>query len=57
MPDAKPKAILLGQTTPIPEEVWRKICEAKRKILENNKSRSGVSHEEAIYKLIINNCA
>lgn len=50
----KPKAILLKN---IPDNVWLKVCDSKRKILENNKQRSGVSHEEAIYKLILNNCA
>ena len=49
----KPKSILLKT---IPDNVWDKICESKLKILANNKQRSGVSHEEAIYKLIINNC-
>jgi len=50
----KPKSILIKNP---PENVWLKICEAKRKIIENNKSRSLVSHEEAIYKLILNNCS
>jgi hypothetical protein len=50
----KPKAIYL---TKIPADVWEKICAMKRSILEKNKSRSSVSHEEAIYKLIKNNCA
>lgn len=50
----KPKAIILKD---IPPNVWEKICESKRKILNNNKTRSGVSHQEAIYKLILNNCA
>jgi len=53
----KPKSILLGQTQTISDEVWEKICKAKRDILEKNKKRSGVSHEEAIYKLILNNCS
>lgn len=53
---AKPKTIFLGQTNPIPDKVWLKICETKRKILENNPARSHVSHEEAIYKLIENSC-
>jgi len=53
----KPKSILLGQHKEIPSKVWDKICESKRQILENNKSRSNVSHEEAIYKLILNNCS
>jgi len=53
----KPKQILLGQSKEIPKAVWEKICESKRKILDNNKSRAHVSHEEAIYKLILNNCA
>lgn len=50
----KPKSILLKK---IPENVWEKICESKRQILDKNKKRSGVSHEEAIYKLILNNCS
>ena len=54
MATEKPKSILLKT---IPDNVWVKICESKRKILDNNKQRAGVSHEEAIYKLIINNCA
>lgn len=54
MATEKPKSILIKN---IPDEVWKKICEAKRKILENNKSRAGVSHDEAIFKLIQNNCA
>lgn len=48
-----PKAIILKN---IPPDVWLKICEMKRKILDNNKSRSGVSHQETIYKLILNSC-
>jgi len=51
--DEKPKAILLKD---ISDEVWDKMCETKRKILANNKKRDYVSHEEAIYKLIKNNC-
>lgn len=51
--DEKPKAILLKD---ISDEVWGKMCETKRKILANNKKRDYVSHEEAIYKLIKNNC-
>lgn len=54
MADNKPpKAILLNEP---PKDVWEKICETKRKIMENNKQRASVSHEEAIYKLIKNNC-
>jgi len=53
MADEKPKAILLKD---IPNEVWDKMCETKRKILSNNKKRDYVSHSEAIYKLIQNNC-
>jgi len=55
--EGKPKSIIIGQTKSIPNEIWEKICKAKRDILANNKSRSGVSHEEAIYKLILNNCS
>ncbi len=51
--EAKPKGITLKK---IPDSVWVKICATKRAILEKNKSRSSVSHEEAIYKLIQNNC-
>ena len=50
----KPKAILLKD---IPDDVWEKVCESKRKILGNNKKRSGVSHQESIYKLILDNCS
>jgi len=57
MASEKPKAIIIGKTIPIPPEVWEKICKSKRDILANNKNRSGVSHEEAIYKLILNNCS
>jgi hypothetical protein len=53
MKQGKPKAILLKQ---IPDEIWNKMCETKRKILSNNKNRDYVSHTEAIYKLIQNNC-
>lgn len=49
----KPKDILLKD---IPDGVWNKMCETKRKILDNNKKRDYVSHQEAIYKIIQNNC-
>lgn len=49
----KPKDIILKN---IPDKAWDKICETKRKIMEKNKQRASVSHQEAIYKLIQNNC-
>jgi len=54
--DNKPQKILLGQSKQIPDDVWLKICKAKRDILDKNPARSHVSHEEAIYKLIKNSC-
>lgn len=57
MASDKPKSILIGQVKEIPDTVWEKICEAKRQIMQKNKKRGAVSHEEAIYKLIQNNCA
>lgn len=49
----KPKDIILKN---VPEKAWDKICETKRKIMDKNKKRASVSHQEAIYKLIQNNC-
>lgn len=55
--EVKHKKILLGQYKGVPNDIWEKMCAEKRRILENNKHRSYVSNEEAIYNLIRNNCA
>lgn len=52
--EKKPNGITLKN---LPDDVWEKICSVKREILLKNKKRSSVSHNEAIYKLIQNNCA
>jgi hypothetical protein len=52
--EEKPKSILLKD---VPNEIWLKICEVKNTIRQNNKGRDKISHQEAIYKLIRNNCA
>jgi hypothetical protein len=49
----KPKDIILKN---IPDDVWLKICAVKVAIMQKNKKRGSVSHQEAIYKLIKNNC-
>lgn len=54
MAEKKPKAVSLKN---IPDNVWEKINEMKIAILTKNKKRGIVSTEEAIYKLILNNCS
>ena len=54
MAEEKPKAISLKN---IPDDVWQKINEMKIAILTKNTKRGIVSTEEAIYKLIKNNCS
>lgn len=54
MAEAKPKAVSLKE---MPENVWEKINEMKIAILTKNKKRGNVSTQEAIYKLILNNCS
>ena len=49
----KPKDIILKN---VPDAIWEKICAVKVSIMQRNKKRGSVSHQEAIYKLIKNNC-
>lgn len=51
--EGKPKAILLQD---ISDEVWTTIQGVKLTIKRANKYRGKVSHQEAIFKLILNNC-
>jgi hypothetical protein len=45
----KPKDITLKN---VPADVWDRIRLIKIKMLQSNKNRVGVSHQEAVFKII-----